>query len=200
MRYKNIIKHNISLILLLSLLSYFNAYAINTSDKIGRPIEDIIEPTSEYKSQEDLISDAVRKTINATNVGGYKDPTKNIYSEAVIESSNVPAYDDYIKSLYDAKMIKTIEDYGEITDIRYTVSITNVDEDRYILIDDTTKDRLKMKVIVDNVGEFFAKDGFFKVNGKTFYFDENGNMVLGPARDNKGNYYFFSYDTGELIE
>ena len=201
-------KANIILIAItIILLSQFNSFSasntsskINTTDKMGRPILDITNPTAERKPPEDALSDAERKTVKATSDGKYKDPTQNIISESTVEGSNIPAYEDYIKSLYDARMIQTLEQYGEITEIRYTVSITDVDKDRYILINDSVRDRLKMKVIVDSLGEHFAKDGFYKVNGKTYYFDEEEYMVLGPARDKKGNYYFFSYETGELIE
>ena len=175
-------------------------YAMNTTDKMGRPILEITNPTAEYKQPEDSLSYANRRTIKASIDDKYKDPSQNIYSENIIAGSDIPAYDDYIKSLYDARMIQELETHGEVTEIRYTVSITDVDKDRFVLINDSVKDRLKMKIIVDNVGEHFAKDGFYKVNGKTYYFDENGYMVLGPARDKKGNYYFFSYETGELIE
>ena len=39
-----------------------------------------------------------------------------------------------------------------------------------------------------------------EIDGKTYYFDEDGLMVLGPAKDNIGNEYFFSYDTGEMLK
>ena len=186
--------------LFVMLLASFNVYSINTTDKAGRPIVEIEHPTAEHKPPEDTITDAVRKTVNIVNEEKYRDPIQNIHSENIVEGNNIPAFQDYIKTLYDNKMIETLIAYGELTEIRYTVSITDVDTDRYELINDSLRDRLKMKIIVENVGEFFAKDGFYKVNGKTYYFDENGYMVLGPARDKKNNYYFFSYETGELIE
>lgn len=179
-------------IVMITIISSFNIYAINDTDKMGRPIVDIISPTAETKLPSDTISDALRSTNG--------NPTQNIYSKDTVVGSNIPAYEEYVKSLYDAKMLDILEKFGEVTSIRYSVSITDVDTDRYILINDAIKDRMKMKVIVDSVGEYFAKNGFYKVDGKIYYFDEDGYMVLGPARDQRGNYYFFSYETGEMIE
>ena len=75
-----------------------------------------------------------------------------------------------------------------------------MDEDRYYLTEDVKKERLRLTIIVSGFGEIKAKNGFFKIKDKVYYFDEDGLMVLGPAYDNIGNYYFFSYETGELLE
>ena len=57
-----------------------------------------------------------------------------------------------------------------------------------------------MNLLLGVEGIIQAKNGFYKVNGKTYYFDKDGIMVLGFAEDDIGNTYFFSYETGELIE
>ena len=92
------------------------------------------------------------------------------------------------------------ENNTEWTLIRHTPSITDVDEDRYVLQNDIKKDRMRLTIIIAGIGELEAKNGFYKIKDKIYYFDENGLMVLGPAYDTIGNYYFFSYETGELVE
>ena len=188
------------IILFLAMLLIVNNAVIASqyTDKLGRDVIEIIAPTAESHVDPDQISDAIRRTVISSE--NATDPIKNIYSESIIYDGTGESYQDYIKSLYDNKMYDVLATYGECTNIRHTVSVTNVDEDRYMLINDSASDRLRMKVIVDSIGEYYAKDGFYKVNGKTYYFDENGLMVLGPARDSSGEYYFFSYDTGELLD
>lgn len=185
-------------ILLFVLLQNFVAYSKNNTDKIGREIIDITAPTAASYADANQISDARRGS--SYNNDQFKDPTKNIYSSDTIGNETGLPYKEYIKKLYDEKMYEVLDKYGECTNIRYTVSITNVDENRYELIYDENFDRLRMKVIADSIGMYDAKDGYYKVNGKTYYFDQFGLMVLGPCRDERGNYYFFSYETGELIE
>ncbi len=68
------------------------------------------------------------------------------------------------------------------------------------MTNDSQYDRLRLRVKESSVGEFEAKNGFFKIDGKTYYFDKDGLMVLGAAVDSIGNFYFFSYETGELVE
>ena len=114
----------------------------------------------------------------------YEGPSKNIFSKDTIFSST-----DW-----------TWVENNEYTLIRHTPSITDVDEDRYILQNDVKKDRMRLTIIVSGIGEFEAKNGFYRIKDKVYYFDEDGLMVLGPAYDTIGNYYFFSYETGELVE
>lgn len=175
------------------------SHASYVIDKEGRVVEDITAPTAMPRVDPNTISDALR--IGDSSSQYVKDPRQNIYSNEILDvDSGDTSFNDYIKSLYDNKFYDLIEKYGECTDIRYTVSITNVDEYRYLIIEDKVSDRLRMKVIDNINGDFFAKNGFYKVKGKVYYFDSNGLMVLGPARDERGNYYFFSYETGELID
>ena len=176
----------LAFILLITLFSNV-LYAEDVIDKKGKVIYETIRPTAETTENPDKISDAVRyvprEKIDYT-AKEYTGPEKNIFSKDTIYTAINP--DDVPKTEY--------------TIIRHTASITDVDEDRYELTNDTKKDRMRLRIIVANTGEFEAKNGFYKVNGKVYYFDEDGLMVLGPAYDTIGNYYFFSYETGELIE
>lgn len=193
--------YNLFLLVILTLFIIFatdNLYANVLTDKMGREVIDIKQPTASREVDPNQISDALRS--DSYSSGTFKDPQKNIYSSDAISNAEGLSYHEYIKSLYDNKMYDNLNAYGECTDIRYTVSITNVDDGKYTLIYDPNSDRLKMKVIIDNIYEYDAKNGFYKVNGKTYYFDETGHMVLGPCRDERGNYYFFSYETGELVK
>lgn len=185
-----IIKQSLSFVSALALIAIAISsvsYAEDIIDKQGKVIYETVSPTAESTINPDTISDA-RRYVPRENVDysekKYEGPDKNIFSEdtiyTTINSADVPKND--------------------FTLIRHTASITDVDEDRYVLTDDISKDRLRLKIIIANTGEFDAKNGFYKVNGKIYYFDEDGLMVLGPAYDTIGNYYFFSYETGELTE
>ena len=156
-------------------------------DKKGRVVDEILKPTAESKVDEDAISDAIRYVPDgSTDLSNkkYEGPSKNIFSKDTIFSST-----DW-----------TYIDKNDYTLIRHTPSITDVDEDRYYLTEDVKKERLRLTIIVSGLGEIKAKNGFFKIKDKVYYFDEDGLMVLGPAYDNIGNYYYFSYETGELLE
>lgn len=194
------IKSFILLVLAFNVLLFSHyVFAESVVDKKGRVVEDIIAPTKESTIPPDTISDARRYTPNNSVISKNDGPQKNIYSENTIVQAYEGSFTDYIKSLYDEKMFSLIAEYGELTQIRYTKSVTDVEHDRYELINDGIRDRLRMRVIVDSTGMFDAKDGFFKVGEKLYYFDSDGYMVLGPAVDSRNNYYFFSYETGELV-
>lgn len=185
-RTKYIISFVLTFTLLITLFSNV-LYAEDVIDKKGKVIYETIRPTAETTENPDKISDVARyvprEKIDYT-AKEYAGPEKNIFSKdtiyAFIDQNDVP---------------KT-----EYTLIRHTASITDVDEDRYVLTNDIKKDRMRLTIIVAGTGELEAKNGFYKVNGKVYYFDEDGLMVLGPAYDTIGNYYFFSYETGELTE
>ena len=81
----------------------------------------------------------------------------------------------------------------------YGTSITDLTEEKYFLNNDAAKDRMRLTIATSD-GIIEGKNGFFKIDDKVYYFDETGLMVLGPCYDTIGNYYFFSYDTGEMIE
>lgn len=181
---KNIFLIAMSLVIICATISY----ASTLIDKQGRVIEEIIKPTAESTIDPDTISDAVRYIADGAKDytdSDYEGPSQNIYSNG------------YIYQFYEE--IKNDEN-KEYTTIRHTPSITDVDEDRYYLNYDVNKDRLRLTIIISNVGKFEAKNGFYKIKDKTYYFDEDGLMVLGPCLDDIGNYYFFSYDTGELVD
>ena len=171
-------------------------------DKKGRDVIETVTPTEPSTVDENMISDALRiKTklsgdsfiINEDNEiivipnsnpskKGFENPSKNIFSS---------------NTLYD---VNTNIDPSLITIIRHTSSITNVEDGKYELHTDLKSGRLMMNILLGVEGIIQAKNGFYKVNGKTYYFDKDGVMVLGFAEDDIGNTYFFSYETGELIE
>ncbi|MBO6119221.1 MAG: hypothetical protein J6P02_02005 [Lachnospiraceae bacterium] len=162
-------------------------YASEIIDKKGRIVEEIIKPTAEKVIDENTISDAIRRVpnlsadYNGDTSNKYAGPSKNIFSEHTLYSEKENAND------------------REWTLIRHTPSITDLSEEKYILNEDDANDRIRIMLITPN-GMIEGKDGFFKIEDKIYYFDEKGLMVLGPCYDTIGNYYFFSYDTGELIE
>ncbi len=156
-------------------------------DKKGKVIDEITKPTAETTINPDTISDAIRYVPDGSSDLSdkkYEGPSKNIFSKETILSSTD---------------LSSVNNNG-YTLIRHTPSITDVNEDRYYLTEDVKKDRLRLTIIVSGFGEIKAKNGFFRIKNKVYYFDEEGLMVLGPAYDNIGNYYYFSYDTGELLE
>ena len=170
-------------------------------DKKGRVVEDILAPTKEQTINPDTISDARRNVSQSNNLNSKFDgPKKNIYSNNTIFEEQSDSFMEYIKHLYDEKKFSLLNEYGELTQIRHTKSITDIGTDKYELINDAIHDRLKMKIIAGVDGIFYAKDDFYMVNGKIYYFDKDGYMVLGPAVDSMNNYYFFSYETGEMID
>ena len=184
------IKHFFNFVLTFIIIITFLSsvlYAEDVIDKKGKVIYETIRPTAETTENPDKISDAARyvprDSVDYTQKE-YAGPEKNIFSENTIYTSIDP---------------KDIPE-TDYTLIRHTASITDVDEDRYVMTNDLKKDRMRLTIIVASTGELEAKNGFYKVNGKVYYFDEDGLMVLGPAYDTVGNYYFFSYETGELVE
>lgn len=148
-------------------------------DKMGRVLETISKPTAANSKNLEQISDAERIK--------NKDASKNIYSEHIIME---PEFD----------FEKEINKDNNYTLIRKSVSISKVPDNKYEIINDEKSDRIKLKIRESGVGEWYAQNGFYEVNNKTFYFDENGLMVLGLAKDPFDNYYYFSEETGELID
>lgn len=176
-------------------MSIFAVFAINVSyaekivDKKGRVIEEIKKPTAESTIDPDTITAADRRIVDLSlDYSGdtskqYEGPSKNIFSNG------------YMYAGIDWSLI----DQKDYTLIRHTSSITDLTGEKYFLNQDDLKDRIRL-LIVTSDGMIDGKNGFFKIDGKTYYFDEDGLMVLGPCFDTIGNYFFFSYDTGELIE
>lgn len=183
-------KRQIFITILLFLIFIINIVnAEQVIDKKGKIIYEITKPTAESTINPDTISDALR-IIPDTSVdysgdtsNKYEGPSKNIFSKDMLYTGTE----------------KALDDVKEFTLIRHTSSITDLTEEKYFLNQDYMKDRLKLTIITSD-GYIEGKNGFFKLDGKIFYFDEEGLMVLGPCFDSIGNYYFFSYDTGELIE
>lgn len=176
------------------LVMVFAVLAINIShaeiiyDKKGRIVEEIIKPTAESTIDPDAISAADRRVVDLSkdyddSSKHYEGPLQNIYSSG------------YMYAGVDWSSL----DEKSYTLIRHTSSVTDLTYEKYFLNQDDRKDRLRLMIVTSD-GFIEGKNGFYKIDGKTYYFDENGLMVLGPCLDTIGNYFFFSYETGELIE
>lgn len=169
-------------LVLILLLSFVNSvFADKIIDKRGRVIEETLSPVPETTVDPNAMSDALRRS--ATN-GNHevRDASKNIYDVSIIRQD-----------------VSTTIVNEEYTSIRHTASITDLNKETYYITEDLNKERIRL-TIKTLLGEVKAKDGFYKVGDKVYYFDSEGLMVLGPAYDDIGNYYFFSYETGELLE
>lgn len=175
---KSIQKNIISFIIFFIVIISFINEASNI-DKKGRVYEETIRPTAEAKVDPDKISYALRKNVD---VFSKYDVEKNIFSSQIIAEENI-------------NEIKT----DEYTKIRNTPSIVNVEDDTYEIVFDEKYDRLRLKINEKEKGVYYANNGFFRVGGKIYYFDENGLMVLGKAVDSSGEEYNFSIETGELL-
>lgn len=176
---------NITRILIITLAAtslLFNyIFAEDLYDKKGRLFIETIAPTESQTTDPDEMSIALRNK--------NKDSSKNINSQNIIAEEK-----ETIK--YDVGE----EEIGKKL-IRHTNSIAVLEpNDKYELIYDNEADRLKMLIFVDNAGLIDAKDGFYQIEDKVYFFDETGHMVLGPVVDTIGNKFMFSYETGELIE
>ena len=157
------------------------SYAEEIIDKKGRIVYEVTKPTAESTIDPDTILSADRRVAKLE--GKYEGPSKNIFSKDILYSDSEWTWNDT----------------KEFTLIRHTSPVTDLSEEKYQLNQDERKDRLRLTIVTSD-GLIEGKNGFFKINEKTFYFDEEGLMVLGPCYDTIGNYYFFSYETGELIE
>lgn len=113
------------------------------------------------------------------------DSSKNIYSKNTIIQSELNANID--DTLYKETVIK------------HKLAINDLDDIKCEIIEDENVHRIMIKMFLDNC-VLYAKDGFYRLNSKIYYFDSEGHMVLGPCVDREGNRYFFSYETGELVE
>ena len=186
---KKIINNILVLSLSFMLLIINVIWASSIIDKQGRVVEEIIKPTAESTIDPDTISEAVRRVpnlsldYNENTEGQYEGPKKNIVSNDIIYSSTD----------------RTYVENTEFKTIRHTPSLIDLTDEKYKLVEDPIKDRLRLYIITTD-GMIEAKDGFYKIGDKRYYFDEEGLMVLGKAYDTIGNYYFFSYDTGELLD
>lgn len=186
---KKILNNIIVLVLMFAVLAINISYAEVVVDKKGRTVEEIKKPTAESTIDPDTITAADRRVVdmsldyNGDTSRQYEGPSKNIFSSGYMFAGIDP-------SLLDKK------DY---TLIRHTSSITDLTYEKYFLNQDDLKDRIRLMIVTSD-GMIEGKDGFYKIEGKTYYFDENGLMVLGPCFDTIGNYFFFSYETGELLE
>lgn len=146
-------------------------------DKEGNIIPTVTRPTAAAKIDEDTLSVAITK--------------RNVERDKKGTNSNVISHDVYDTSIA----------YGDpgYTVIRHTPSIASLEEWEYEIKHDQKTGRIKLLLRLDNDPMSFAKSGFFKIKDKTYYFDDDGLMVLGHAKDNMGCEYYFSLETGELV-
>ncbi len=186
---KNKVNNIIVLMMIFAVFIINMSYAEKIVDKKGRVIEEIKKPTAESTIDPDTITAADRRVVDMSldysgdTSNQYEGPNKNIFSSG------------YMYAGAGANFI----DEKAYTLIRHTSSITDLTFEKYSLDQDDLKDRIRLKIVTSD-GIIEGKNGFYKIDGKIYYFDEKGLMVLGPCFDTIGNYFFFSYDTGELLE
>ena len=175
--------NNLIILGLVFALSLIHITYAEIVDKKGRIVYEITKPTVESTIDPDIITAADRRVVNASDESSYEGPSQNILSSGMLFYEKILSGDEQ----------------QSFTLIRHTPSITDLTYEKYFLNQDDIKDRLRLMIVTSD-GFIEGKDGFYKMNGKTYYFDTEGLMVLGPCFDTIGNYYFFSYETGELLE
>lgn len=166
--------------------SILNATVPNPTvvDKTGRIIESTMRPTAETTIDPNTNDIAIK--LKNRGITSSNDRTNNITSNGIIETE--------ISDLATSSNTYTL--------IRHTNSIINIEDSNYRLYNDEKTGRIK--ILIEQNAEYgfyndYIKDNFVKIDGKIYYFDKDGIMVLGNAYDTIGNYFYFEPSTGELI-
>ena len=104
----------------------------------------------------------------------------------------------------NSKAIITLEDREDqaitsdtIKYIKHTQGITIVPDSSYIWDLRTSNGKWMLSIFDQNV-QHQAKNGFYMVSGKTYYFDSDGYMYIGTMMDERDTVYVFG-ESGELI-
>ena len=131
------------------------SYADTIYDKLGREVYEVLIPTAESTIDENTISYAERRIVEASDGSdGYEGPNKNIFSKGIL--------------ITDTTQDIKNNDY---TLIRHTPSITNLDEEKYEIIEDRKRNRIRIHIYTTG-GIIEAKNGFFQISDKKYYFDK----------------------------
>lgn len=198
-------------VFIISMICTFISFADNSDkvsyDKLREPVTEILRPTASTKGNEDSMSYILRQKVRDDDIiSTSSDANMNRWvNEGVIYQSkeNPPVYET------EASLINIVSPRK----IRHTYSVAKLEEGEYQLVTDYNTGLIKVKICTNggfyssgngreinaNGGEFWAQNGFYEINNKIYYFDENALMLLGPAYDERGGEYFFSYETGELL-
>ena len=102
------------------------------------------------------------------------------------------------KIILSSDLYDEISTPSNITYIRHTNSITTVYDGTYVWSKTIDKDRWKLSIEDGLYYHGDAKSGFYKVDGKIYYFDKDGLMVTGEVLDERNIQYIFA-ESGELI-
>ena len=126
----------------------------------------------------------------------YEEPT------GVRVADNLKKFGEY--SSKNSKAIIRIEDTEDqpltsdaIKYIKHTQSITIVPDGSYYWEKTTIAGKWKLSIFDKNT-QREAQSGFYMVDGKTYYFDENGYMYVGTMMDERDTVYIFA-ESGEMI-
>lgn len=130
------------------------------------------------------------------------------YAETYEEPTGVRVADNLKKigeySSKNSKAIIRIEDTEDqpltsdaIKYIKHTQSITIVPKGSYFWEKTTIAGKWKLGIFDKNT-QRQAQSGFYMVDGKTYYFDDDGYMYVGTMMDERDTVYVFA-ESGELI-
>ena len=126
----------------------------------------------------------------------YEEPT------GVRVADNLKKFGEY--SSKTSKSIIRIEDTEDepitadtIKYIKHTQSITIVPEGSYFWEKTTIARKWKLGIFDKNT-QRQAQSGFYMVDGKTYYFDDDGYMYVGTLMDERDTVYIFA-ESGEMI-
>lgn len=193
---------------IISIICTFFSFADNNVfyDKMREPVTEIVRPTESTKAYEDSMDYILRSNVKDADIistTSNANINRWINTGVIFQNQEKPP-------VYETTAITNIVIPRKV---RHTYSVAKLDEGEYQLVTDYNTGLIKVKICTNggfysnnsgremsgNGSEIWAQNGFYEINGKTYYFDENALMLLGPAYDERGGEYFFSYETGELI-
>ena len=148
--------------------------------------------------------------------------TENIFSNPYyLETIELKPSAEYIEEPTGVRVAENLKKFGELSSryskniirledsedkpvtsdtikfIKHTQSITIVPDGSYTWYKKGTIGKWGLDIL-DTSLQHEAQNGFYLVDGKTYYFDENGYMYVGTLMDERDTVYIFS-ESGELI-
>lgn len=155
--------------------------SVYIDEETGKRIKDVNYPVNQSMKDSGIVEEAVRQRLKE------KEPVRKISKDTIL------SLDQYYKTY--------INEPKEYKYIQHTSSITIVDSNYEWSkeIDNTTKESKWVLTYNDYNMLRMAKSGFYKIDNKTYYFDENGYMYVGKIMDDRDIVYEFGED-GAMIE
>lgn len=147
----------------------FNEFSINETPP----------PFEPHEEPKELPTESVRVAENLKKFGEIS--SKNSKAVIIMEEANedAPITQDSIKY------------------IKHTQSITVVPDGSYTWQKSGTIGKWTLGIFNTDLQKR-AENGFYQVDGKTYYFDKDGYMYVGKIMDDRDILYIFS-ETGEMI-